>query len=379
MPIKRKAPNKKPVVLPEFDLDEFKNQTGINKISVKDKELCWIPFNDDFAKETGLPGIPKGCVTLFKGFSDTGKSTAIYEAAIGCQKLGILPVIIDTENAWNWDHAREMGVQFEDVVDETTGEIIDYKGYFIYMNTMSLIMKYGMYNYEEKKEYKDEKYMRYECCIEDCAKYVDELLNDQKAGRLKHEVCFMWDSIGTLKCYKRITSDADNNAWDAQALEKSFMGIINSKIPASKKEGTPYTNTFLAIQKIRKDISSSTPSVSNKNGDAFYHASRLVFHMGGIAGRGTTNIHAESDGNRFFYGTEARVKIEKNHINGVTWEGKLISTAHGYISVESKGEYIKRHKKFFLEKLKLYDNPNAEIKLVESEPSDDDIRDSLVS
>ena len=349
----------------------------MDKISVKDKQLCWIPFNKDFQDETGLPGIPKGYVTVFKGFSDTGKSTSIYEAAVGCQKLGILPVIIDTENAWNWEHAKDIGLEFEDVVDEETGEVIDYKGYFIYMNTMSLAMKYGMYDYVEKKEFKDPKKMRWEACIEDCSRYVDELLDLQQDGKLDHELCFMWDSIGTLKCYKRITSDADNNAWDAQAIERNFMGIVNSRIPASKKEGTKYTNTFLAIQKIRKNIGASMPSTDNKNGDAIYHAARLVFHMGGVAARGTTNISATSGGNKFFYGTESRVKIEKNHINGVTWEGKLISTVHGYVSSKRKEEYLKEHRAFFLEKLNA--SGNAEIELVEDEPTEEEIRESLVS
>ena len=380
MSIKRKAPSKTPLKQPEFDLNAFKKENGIDKISVKDKPLQWIPFNSDFQNETGLPGIPKGYVTLFKGFSDTGKSTAMYEAAIGCQKLGILPVILDTENAWNWEHAREMGFQFDDVVDEETGEVVNYSGFFIYMNTLSLVEKYGMYNHIDKKYYQDKKKMRYDCCIEDCAKYVDELLDLQQDDKLNFDLCFMWDSIGTLFSYQRLTAEGTNNAWDAGALERSFMGIVNHRIPSSKKEGTKFTNTFLAVQKIRKNIGGmGAASVDNKNGDSIYHAARLVFHMGGIAGRGTTNIHAESNGNKFYYGTESRVLIEKNHVNGVTWEGKLISTAHGYISVENKAEYIKKYKTFFLEKLGIYNNPDAEITLVESEPSDEDIREKYSS
>jgi hypothetical protein len=379
MPIKRKAPTKKAITLPESNLDDFKKNNGLSNISVKDKPLQWIPFSKDFQEETGLPGIPKGYVTIFKGFSDTGKSTSIYEAAVGCQKLGIIPVIIDTENAWSWEHARDIGMVFEDVVDEETGEVIDYKGFFIYINTNTLSTLYGMYDYVERKMFKDAKKMRYEACIEDCARYVDECLDKQRDGELNYELCFMWDSIGTLKSYKRITSDADNNAWDAQAVERSFMGIVNSRIPASKKEGQPFTNTFLAIQKIRKNIGASggAASTDNKNGDAIYHAARLVFHMGGIAARGTTNISATSNGNTFFYGTQSRVKIEKNHINGLTWEGKLISTVHGYVSPERKDAYLKEYRAFFLEKLNV--SGDAEIVLVEEAPSEDEIIESLVS
>ncbi len=33
---------------------------------------------------------------------------------------------------WSWEHAKQMGFQIEDVVDETTGEIVNYKGFFLY-------------------------------------------------------------------------------------------------------------------------------------------------------------------------------------------------------------------------------------------------------
>ena len=373
---KRKAPSKTPIAQPDFNLDSFKKDNGLNEDKAKDKPLDWIPLSDDFYKETGLPGIPKGFLTLFRGFTNTGKSTAVYEGTIGCQKLGILPVIIDTENAWNWEHAREMGVQFEDVLDENTGEVINYKGFFIYVNNDTLLTKYGNWNYQEAKKVKE---CRTEAAIEDCARYVDELLDLQANGKLNYELCFFWDSIGTLRAFQSIESKSNNNMWAAGALERSFMAILNHKIPSSKKEGKKYTNTFLGVQKIRKDsVSSGKPVIVHKGGDCFFHAARLVVHMGGILTHGTTQIYATNNGNKFYYATESAIKIVKNHVNGVTWEGKMLSTAHGYVSVDNKDKYINKYRKFFLEKLNILDE-NAEIKLEEDDPTDDDIRDSLVS
>lgn len=124
-----KKPSKEPIKKSEFDLNDFKKDFGLNFV-VKDKPLKWIPLSEAFHEAVKVPGIPVGYFTSFRGFSNTGKSTAIYEGVAGCQKIGILPVIYETEGNWNWDHARNVGVQFEEYVDEETGEL-NYRGDFI--------------------------------------------------------------------------------------------------------------------------------------------------------------------------------------------------------------------------------------------------------
>jgi KaiC/GvpD/RAD55 family RecA-like ATPase len=56
-----------------------------------------------------VPGIPTGHIVLLRGHSDTGKTTALIEAAVNAQKAGILPVFIITEMKWNWEHATANG------------------------------------------------------------------------------------------------------------------------------------------------------------------------------------------------------------------------------------------------------------------------------
>ena len=114
-----------------FDLGNFKNKKGLTG-SVKFKAQQWIPLSPAFQSVTSVPGIPTGHICLLRGHSDTGKTTALIEAAIACQKSGVLPVFIVTEMKWNWEHATQMGLQLEEVWDESTGELIDYKGFFIY-------------------------------------------------------------------------------------------------------------------------------------------------------------------------------------------------------------------------------------------------------
>ena len=112
-----KKPSKPPIDKKGFDLDAFKGKEGLDNI-IKEKPLNWIPLSEAFHDAVKVPGIPIGYLTSFRGFSNTGKSTAIYEGIVGCQKLGILPVIYETENNFSWEHARNIGVIFEEVKDE---------------------------------------------------------------------------------------------------------------------------------------------------------------------------------------------------------------------------------------------------------------------
>ena len=92
-----------------FDLGKFKKNKGLASASVKFKEQKWIPLSKAFQDITSIPGIPQGHITLLRGHSDTGKTTALLEAAVAAQKMGVLPVFIITEMKWSWEHAREMG------------------------------------------------------------------------------------------------------------------------------------------------------------------------------------------------------------------------------------------------------------------------------
>ena len=80
----------------KFDLNSFKDKKGL-KQNVKFKEQTWIPLSQAFQDVTSIPGIPQGHIVLLRGHSDTGKTTALLEAATSAQKRGILPVFIITE------------------------------------------------------------------------------------------------------------------------------------------------------------------------------------------------------------------------------------------------------------------------------------------
>ena len=201
----KKAIEKKP-----FNLNDFKKNNQMDT-TVKMKELTWIPLSDSFFEALKIPGIPRGYFTSFRGFSNTGKSTAIYEAVAGAQKIGDLPVIIDTETNWDWEHARNIGVQFEEVADEETGEIIDYVGDFIFLQSEDLVERYACLDYSNGKM--GNKPLRDEPVIEDIARLMSDLLDAQQADELPRNLLFLWDSVGSINGFKSATSKSSMECW----------------------------------------------------------------------------------------------------------------------------------------------------------------------
>jgi len=197
-----KKPSKTTVAKTEYSLEDFKKSQGIQK-TIKDKDLTWVPLSKAWHDAIKLPGFARGFVNSVRGYSNTGKSTAFYEAIAGAQRIGDLPVIFETEGNFNWTHARLCGMQFEEVVDEETGEIT-YGGNFLFMGNKDLLDRYQNYDHQHSKEGKTP--LRYEPVLEDIALYMTELLDLQAEGKLNENLCFLWDSIGTLNGFKSAIS-----------------------------------------------------------------------------------------------------------------------------------------------------------------------------
>lgn len=334
------------LVKKEFSLETFKQSFGLDE-TVKDKEISFYELSPAFKEATGIPGFPRGYVSAARGFSDTGKSTSIYESAVSAQKMGDLVVIMDLENNVDFQHLKKMGFEYEEVVDETTGEIVNYKGFFIYIDSNFLLNNYG------KKKEKE----RREPSIEDSARFIHDMLEKQERGELPYNLLFLYDSIGVLNCAQVIKSQEEesnnNNMWNAGSTEVQFKGIWNHQIPMSRKENRKYINTFIAAQRIWEKSVGGKPVIENKGGKALYSACRLMIHFGGVMSHGIQKLYATKDGKKVHMGNITKVGVVKNQIGGgyggISLEGDLISTPHGFIpnTPDAIKNYKKEHLDYF--------------------------------
>jgi hypothetical protein len=292
-----------------FSLDKFKANKGLAS-NVKFKEQRWVPFSPALQEALSIPGIPLGHVSMVRGKSNTGKSTTTIEVAVNAQKMGVLPVLIITEMKHDWNHWKTMGFEIEDVVDEETGEITDHTGFFIYRDRSTLNS------------------------IEDIAVFIIDLLTEQKKGNLPYDLLFIWDSVGSIPCDMSIEKGSNNPMWNAGAITTQFGNFINQQIIMSRKESSKYTNTLFIVNKVGVAPAltpMSQPRMTNKGGDTFYYDASLCLTFGNVTNAGTSKISAQKDKKKVEFALRTKIACDKNHINGITTLGTIVSTVHGFI------------------------------------------------
>ena len=359
---------KQPVKKKKFDINSFKESMGLNVtktnmvVSAADKPQDFIVMPEAFVEATKLPGIPMGVTTIIHGHSNTGKSLLKNCLIASAQRQGILPIIIETENNFSFPFAISCGVDAEPVygdveVEETdmeTGEIttrtenriINYTGNFIYYDSEILLEKYGNFDYAQGKRVSTRRTVP---VIEDVAMCVKEYLDKQDAGELPVPLLFVWDSVGSIPSFASLMSSRSNSMWDAKALQESFNILLNNRIPCSKKISSPYTNTFVAVNKIWLDSMSApmaAPSVQLKGGNALLYASRLTILLGGQIKAATQKLTATSKGEKYTYGLKTKIKVVKNQLDSpynLTYEGTFCCVPDGMVSENKLDEYKKEH------------------------------------
>lgn len=365
-----KKPEKKLLEKKTFDLDTFLETEGMNS-EPKDKELSWVPLSKAWHDALKLPGFPRGYVSLVRGYSNTGKSTAFYEAIVGSQKIGDMAVVIETEGNWSTSHAKQVGVKFKEVPDPETGEVIEKPDGFILIRSKDLYARYK--NYDHKDSKMTTKATRGEPVIEDVALFMSEMIQKQEEGLIQKNMVFLWDSIGTLNCYKSACSNTSNNMWNAGAMGV-FQALVNFKIPSSRAIESEYTNTFICVQKIWLDSMNGTV-IKHKGGEFMFFNSRIIVHIGGILTHGTKKLTAVALGQDFQYGTEAKIRCEKNHVTGIERNGSIASTPHGYINPSELDDYKKDKRQFIHDALNVDYSEPLEFTEVEGSLEGDDIRE----
>ena len=168
---------------------------------------------------------------------------------------------------------------------------------------------------------------------------MTDLMNEQTKGNLPMDMVFLWDSIGSVPCQMSVEKAKNNNEWNAGAMSTQFGNFINQEILLSRKESYPYTNSFVAINKIwvEKPIGPMSPPImKNKGGNTMFFDSTLIVTFGNISNAGTLKVNAVKDGKKVEWAKKVKVAVEKNHISGVTTTGKIVVTPHGFISDTKK-------------------------------------------
>ncbi len=296
--------------------------------SAKYKPQRFFDLGEEFLDAVGLPGPAIGHLNMFLGHSDTGKTTAAIKTAVSAQKMGVLPVFIITEQKWSFEHAKLMGFECEEVVDKETGEL-EWDGFFIFNNNFSY--------------------------IEQITDFINELLDAQEKGDIEYDLCFIWDSVGSVPCKMTFEGKGGKQHNAAALADKIGMGI-NQRVSGSRKSDSKHENTLIIINQPWVELPDTIygqPKIKAKGGEAIWLNSSLVFLFGNQKGAGTTKITATKDKRTVKFASRTKVSVLKNHINGLGFEdGKIIVTPHGFLSGKDAAEEkssIEKYKKEYAE------------------------------
>lgn len=348
-----------------FSVKNFKNDFLGENSKTADKEIEWIIMPSAFQEALKIPGFPMGRTSMIRGRSDTGKSTLKNCAIASAMRQGILPVIFETEGNFDFQYAKDCGMDITPVydeveyIDEETGEvckkkeIVDWEGDYILFTNKKICDFCGDMDYSDGKR-KSKK--RLVPVIEDIGFIMNTLLEQQENGELPMPLLFVWDSVGSIQSWKSFTSKVGNNMFDAGAISTVFKPIF-PRISTSKEVGMPYTNTFIVVNKIWTDNANSTGgavAIANTGGDTFQYGIRLGVHVGGVARAGTKKLKATLKGDEYQYGNITKISVFKNQLptpHNVTYSGTMCCVHNGIISEENIDKYKKEHLPLILERI----------------------------
>ena len=383
-------PAKKAPIKKKTSISDLKSKMGFNvtvekgevqNASNADKPMDWLIMPSAFQDAVKLPGFPQGYVSMICGHPNTGKSTLLNHAIVSAQRQGLIPVIYDTENNFDFQYAIDMGMEANpiygdvnvEVVNPENGEItvtkekriIEYDGPFFYFNNAILAERYGGIDYSTGKQSAKK---RNSAVIEDIVYSINEFLEYQSNGEVEQGFVFLWDSVGSIGGLKSYNSKVGNNMFDAGTISAAFQDIMDNKIPSSRKVSSKYTNTFILINKVWLDGTTNPiapPSREMKGGKSVTYRSRLIILLGGQLKSSVKRLSAVSKGLTYNYGTQTKIKVLKNQLPSpfnVTYEGEFICTDTGIIGVDkdSQEEYKKNRIPVILKKLNEIAKSNGE-------------------
>jgi len=313
------------MAIKKTDFSAIKNKFSDNASFKPDR---FFDLGDAFLDACGIPGPAMGHLNMLLGHTDTGKTTALIKTAIDAQKKGILPVFLITEQKWDFFHALLMGLQCEKVENKEDGGW-SWDGFFLFNNHFDY--------------------------IEQITDYINKLLTAQEKGELDYDLCFLWDSVGSVPCKMTFEGKGGKQHNASTLSDKIGMGI-NQRISGSRRSDRKFTNTMVICNQPWVEIPDNPfgqPKIKAKGGEAVWLNSTLVFLFGNQKNAGITKISITKDGRKVKIATRTKISVMKNHVNGLGYEdGKILVTAHDFMKARGETDEkksIDEYKKFAAE------------------------------
>lgn len=271
----------------EFDLESFLEEEN-DKVEKKEYyEQRFVVLHEEFQKALGLPGIPLSDVSMGYGLSDSGKTEFMLHVAMAAVKQDILPVLLITENKFKEERLASFNLT----------------------NKNSIL----------KRNLKT---------LEDVYDYICQIIAKVKNGTLKKDVIILWDSVAstpskeTFEVLKDGTIKKKFGPQKNAAVIGYYNPFIMDLITTTREKGCDHqVGLYMVNQAYVKppEFAGGQATIVPNGGEKIWFnlALSLTFKEG-------QRLKAKKDGMDYAFGLVSRLKVEKNHINGMYGENKIV-------------------------------------------------------
>lgn len=294
----------------EFNLENYVETEETQETIYK--PIQYINMPKCFQDAIGLPGIPLGYSSMFYGLSDCGKTDILLKVARQALNDNILPIIAITENKLDRERLEKHGL---------------FAG-------KNCILKEDI------------------TTLEDMYDYISSKIVDIKNGKLKMNTIFLWDSTAATPSKASFEIDKEGKITQRYGPQKNasvigyYNPIIMKMVTSTRQMDCDYSfGLFMLNQAYVKppEFPGAPSSIVSNGGEKIWFPLSLSVEV-----KEGKRHKATFDGKDIEYALTCRLKVKKNHINGIYSSGEVILA--GNEMFENDDKLIKQYKEIFKDK-----------------------------
>jgi len=270
----------------KFDLGDYlKKDEAVETVY---KPLQYVNMPQCFQNAIGLPGIPLGYLSMAYGLSDSGKTEILLHIAQEAVKQDILPILVFSENKIEKLRLVEKGlIAGENCIVEEHISV-----------------------------------------LEDFYDYVSMKVEDLKSNRLKMNCMILLDSIAGLPSKESFEVDKEGRINKKYGPQKNaqtigyFNPIIAKRVASTREMNCDYSLGLFMVNQAYKqppEFPGAPTTVVPNGGEKIWFTLGLSFEV-----KEGKRIKQTINGQNHEIALVCKLKVKKNHINGVYTEGSVV-------------------------------------------------------
>lgn len=294
----------------KFDLSGYLKKDEAEEVIYKPLQFVNMP--KVFQDATGVSGIPLGYLSMGYGLSDSGKTEILLHAAKQASEQDILPILVVGENKMEKDRLLEKGL--------IPGE--------------NCIVEEGITTLEEFYD------------------FVSMKVEDIKTKKLKMNCLILLDSIASLPSKESFEITKEGKIIKKYGPQKNaavigyYNPIIAKRVASTREMDSDYSlGVFLVNQAYKQPPEfPGAPTILVPNGgEKIWFTLGLTFEV-----KEGKRFKVTVNGRDYEIGLITRLKVKKNHINGIYTSGEVVFAGNDMFENDEK--LIKEYKEKFKEK-----------------------------